>query len=76
MHGLEDSDSSIELTGTFCLNSEPVTASGVGGGPTADATAVGDGSPTSLSVPADGHETREEDGKDGRGGGNDKDDDR
>lgn len=78
MRGLEDSDSSMELTGNFTINPQPMSARAVAGGAAAAATLLGGGSPTSLSMPAAGAETRDEvDGKGNRrGDGNAKDDDR
>lgn len=80
MHGgLEDSDSSMELTGNFCFNPQPVSDRAVAGDATAAATAAaGSGSPTPSPMPAAGAETHDEEGgkEDGRGDGNDKDDDR
>ncbi|CAM9790796.1 unnamed protein product, partial [Laminaria digitata] len=74
MHGLDDSDSSMELTGTFCITSQPMSAGAVAGGAITAAIAVGGCSPTSLPMPAADGETREEGGReDGRGDGNDKD---
>ena len=74
MHGLEDSDSSLELTGNFCDPFQPMSARAVDGGASGATASDGDGggSRTSQPTPAPGAGN----GKEAGGDGNDKDQDR